>query len=91
MKRYIRSSTTSHDVFDTTTTHMSYYDRFLNAKDLKYMQEAKNLDGKIVMMTLDEYFRSDRKSTRLNSSHESESRMPSSAWIRAHAELQSRI
>ena len=26
----------------------------------------------------------DRKSTRLNSSHESESRMPSSAWIRAH-------
>ena len=34
----------------------------------------------------------DRKSTRLNSSHESESRMPSSAWIEEHtSELQSRI
>ena len=33
----------------------------------------------------------DRKSTRLNSSHESESRMPSSAWIGHTSELQSRI
>lgn len=42
-------------VFDTSTTHMSYYDNFLNEKDLKYMREAKNLDGKIVYMTPDEY------------------------------------
>ena len=57
MKRYIRTSTTTDNVFDTTTTHMSYYDRFLDAKELKYMQEAKNLDGKIVYMTPDEYFK----------------------------------
>lgn len=42
--------------FDTTTTHMSYYDRFLNDKDLKYMQEAKNLTGEIVMMSPEEYY-----------------------------------
>ena len=56
MKRYIRAATNTNSVFDTSTTHMSYYDNFLNEKDLKYMQEAKNLDGKIVMMTPDEYF-----------------------------------
>lgn len=42
--------------FDTSTTHMSYYDRFLNDKDLEYMQSAKNLTGEIVMMTPEEYF-----------------------------------
>lgn len=42
--------------FDTTTTHMSYYDRFLNDKDLKYMQRAKNLTGEIVMMSPKEYY-----------------------------------
>lgn len=42
--------------FDTHTTHMSYYDRFLNPKDLEYMQESKNLTGEIEMMTPEEYF-----------------------------------
>lgn len=44
------------NVFNTTTTGTSYYDDFLNPKDLKYMQEEKNLDGKIVYMTPKEYF-----------------------------------
>lgn len=44
-------------VFNTQTTNMSYYDRFLNERDLKYMQEAKNLDGQIVYMTPDDYFK----------------------------------
>lgn len=57
MKIYIRANTPTDNVFDTSTTNMSYYDRFLNEKDLKYMQDAKNLDGKIVMMTPDEYFK----------------------------------
>lgn len=42
--------------FDTTSTHMSYYDRFLDPKELAYMQSAKNLTGDIVMMTPQEYF-----------------------------------
>lgn len=42
--------------FDTSTTHMSFYDNFLNEKDLTYMQKAKNLTGDIIMMTPEEYF-----------------------------------
>ena len=38
------------------TTNTSYYDNFLNEKDLEYMRKAKNRDGEIVMMTPDEYF-----------------------------------
>lgn len=37
---------------DTTT---SYYNDFLNSKDLKYMQENKNRTGEIVMMSPSEY------------------------------------
>jgi len=55
-RNYVKASTDTKGIFDTSTTHMSYYDNFLNEKDLKYMQEAKNLDGKIVYMTPDEYF-----------------------------------
>lgn len=42
--------------FDPTDTHMSYYNNFLNPKDLAYMQEAKNLTGEIVMMTPEKYY-----------------------------------
>lgn len=42
--------------FNTTTTGTSYYDNFLNDKDLKYMQDAKNLTGEVVMMTPEEYY-----------------------------------
>lgn len=55
MKRYIRSTTENHNLFEMST-HTSYYDNFLNEKDLAYMRKAKNLDGKIVMMTPDEYY-----------------------------------
>jgi hypothetical protein len=55
MKRYIRATTENHDVFEMST-HTSYYDNFLNEKDLEYMRDAKNRDGEIVMMTPDEYF-----------------------------------
>lgn len=56
MKLYIRATAIADNVFDTSTTNMSFYDNFLNDEDLEYMQEAKNLDGHIVMMTPDEYF-----------------------------------
>lgn len=39
------------------TTQTSYYDNFLNEKDLHYMQKAKNLTGEVVMMSPKEYFR----------------------------------
>lgn len=55
MKRYIRATTENHNVFEMST-HTSYYDNFLNEKDLEYMRKAKNRDGNIVMMTPDEYF-----------------------------------
>ena len=55
MKRYIRTTTENHDVFKMTTD-TSYYDNFLNPKDLEYMRKNKNRDGEIVMMTPDEYF-----------------------------------
>ena len=42
--------------FSTKTTNMSYYDDFLDQKQLKYMQNAKNRDGKIVQMTPKEYY-----------------------------------
>lgn len=56
MKIYIRATTENHNVFDTSTTNISYYDNFLNQKDLEYMRKNKNRDGEIVMMTPDEYF-----------------------------------
>lgn len=66
MKRYIKSSKTKDVDIDTSMfkgtpfqckTWMSYYDNFLNAKDLAYMQQAKNRTGEIVMMTPEAYFR----------------------------------
>jgi len=52
----ILASETS-DVFDVTTTGASYYDNFLNEKDLKYMQDAKNMTGSIEMITPAEYYK----------------------------------
>lgn len=66
MKRYVKSSKTKDVDIDTSMfkgtpfqckTWMSYYDNFLNEKDLAYMQEAKNRTGEIVMMTPEAYFR----------------------------------
>ena len=42
--------------FDTSSTHFSYYDNFLNPKDLEYMQKSKNRTGRIVMMSPREYY-----------------------------------
>ena len=56
MYRYIRASVAYTDVFDINSTDMSYYDNFLNAKDLKYMQDSKNRTGEIVNMTPTEYY-----------------------------------
>ena len=64
MKRLIRTSTyirSSKEIdFGEScpfkrTTDTSYYDNFLNDKDLKYMQNAKNRTGEIVMMSPNEY------------------------------------
>ena len=63
MKRYIRL-TTEVDI-DTSMfagtpfkcdTDTSYYNDFLNTKELAYMQSAKNRTGKVVMMSPNEYF-----------------------------------
>ena len=68
MKRYIRyvqASKTEKVDIDTSLfkgtpfqcyTGMSYYDDFLNHKDLSYMQKEKNRTGEIVMMTPEEYY-----------------------------------
>ncbi len=61
MKRYIYASIgIDLSVFDGTPfkpdTGTSYYDNFLNANDLAYMQKAKNRNGEIIMMTPNEYF-----------------------------------
>lgn len=55
MKRHIVASSTRHDVFklDTDT---SYYNNFLNEKDLAYMQKSKNRTGEIVYMTPSQYY-----------------------------------
>ena len=55
MKRWIHASTAS-EVFDVNSTGTSYYDNFLDPEDLKYMQNNKNLTGRIEMMTPQEYF-----------------------------------
>lgn len=63
MKWYIRTSTIS-DI-DTSMfsgipfkcdADTSYYNNFLNAKDLEYMQNHKNRTGEVVMLSPNEYF-----------------------------------
>ena len=66
MKRLIRPIYASSDVdidtsmFDGTPfkpdTDTSYYNNFLNEKDLAYMQKAKNRTGDVVLMSPNEYF-----------------------------------
>lgn len=66
LQRYIKSSKTKDVDIDTSMfkgtpfqckTWMSYYDNFLNAEDLKYMQKAKNRTGEIRMMTPEQYYK----------------------------------
>ena len=63
MKRYIIAKTEvdiDTSMFDGTPfkcdTDTSYYNDFLNTRELEYMRSAKNRDGKIVMMSPREYF-----------------------------------
>lgn len=42
---------------DEATTGTSYYDDFLAPAGLSYVRKEKNLDGKIVMMTPNEYYK----------------------------------
>lgn len=56
MKLLITASKSSRSYIDTSTTGVSYYDDFLNDKGLKYLRSNKNRDGKIVMMSPDEYY-----------------------------------
>lgn len=53
MKRYIRGNA---DVFKLDTD-ISYYNNFLNEKDLQYMEKSKNRTGKIVYMTPAQYYK----------------------------------
>ena len=56
MKRYIRASATPYHVFNEHDTKTSYYNDFLTADGLKYMQDQKNRTGEIVYMSPEEYF-----------------------------------
>lgn len=56
MKRYIKAADEFTDSPFRRTTGTSYGDDFLNPEDLKYMQEAKNRTGRIVMMSPNDYF-----------------------------------
>ena len=42
--------------FNTESTDTSYYDRFLNDKDKKYMEESRNVTGDIYSMTPYQYY-----------------------------------
>ena len=71
MKRVILASNTisfgSNCPFQRSTG-TSYYDNFLNNKDLEYMQKSKNRDGEIVMMSPNEYYKECAKNVFENSS-----------------------
>lgn len=54
-KPFEESTQTEYEGFSTTTTGTSYYDNFLNPKDLAYMQDAKRKTGYIAEMSPDEY------------------------------------
>lgn len=69
MKRYIRATTEDHTIFDEKSTHVSYYDNFLDEKDLEYMRKSKNRDGKIVMMTPDDYYEEASKIFKISSNN----------------------
>lgn len=56
MKRYIYAATKSNPDIFKFDTGTSYYNNFLNQKDLAYMEKSKNRTGKIVYMTPAEYY-----------------------------------
>ena len=43
-------------IFDERTTGVSFYNQFLNSSDLDYLRNKKNLVGKIVYMSPNEYY-----------------------------------
>lgn len=54
---YGTSAVDGKDIFDLTKTGYSYYDNFLNKKDLEYMQKSKGLTGRIEYMRPGDYFK----------------------------------
>ena len=60
MKRVILASDTipfGSDCPFQQSTDTSYYDNFLNERDLEYMRKSKNRDGEVVMMSPSEYYK----------------------------------
>ena len=57
LEDYPTGKITNNNPIDTTYSETSYARNFLNASDLKYMQEHKNRTGKIVQMSPNEYYR----------------------------------
>ena len=57
--------------FRLDKTGMSYYDDFLDPKELAYLQKNKNRTGKIVYMTPEEYYKECSRPEVLNSTPES--------------------
>jgi hypothetical protein len=57
MKRYIRATVSPGSVFNVNDTKVSFYNDFLTADGLKYVQNNKNRTGEIVYMSPNEYFK----------------------------------
>lgn len=86
MKIYIRASASASTVFNTNDTKTSYYNNFLNPKDLQYMQKSKNRTGEIVMMTPDEYYEACSKIFKQSVNHLKDSRRYNSATIERYTQ-----
>ena len=54
---YRTGSVSGKNIFDTTKSGTSYYDDFLTDSGRQYMKKEKNLDGKIVQMSPNKYFK----------------------------------
>lgn len=53
---YKTSEISGNDIFDKTTTGVSFYNQFLGTRDLEYLKNKKNLVGEIVYMSPEEYY-----------------------------------
>ena len=81
---YVKVKGHDHFVRDPRTnaiinTNKSQYNEYLLQKDSKVKEQQKIQDLEENVANMKDDLNEDRKSTRLNSSHVSESRMPSSA------------
>lgn len=53
---YRTAEISGNDIFDKTTTGVSFYNQFLDSKDSEYLLKKKNLRGEVVEMSPEEYY-----------------------------------